>query len=80
MAGNREDRGSPLELDRLTADSSVLRSERVELAEAIAERLQGRQLANLKQNREGNISHSEEQGRTKDIAAANDTKTEVIGV
>jgi hypothetical protein len=32
--------------------------------------LQGRQLANLKQNREGNISHSEEAGRTRDIAAA----------
>jgi len=32
--------------------------------------LQGRQLANLKQNREGNISHSDESGRTKDIAAA----------
>lgn len=40
------------------------------MAEAIAERLQGRQLANLKQNREGNISHSDESGRTKDIAAA----------
>ena len=45
-------------------------SERVALAEAIAERLQGRQLANLKQNREGNISHSDESGRTNDIAAA----------
>ncbi len=41
-------------------------SERV----AIAERLQGRQLANLKQNREGNISPSDESGRTKDLAAA----------
>ena len=39
-------------------------------AEAVAERLQGRQLANLKQNREGNISHSDESGRTKDLAAA----------
>lgn len=44
-------------------------SEKVALAEAIAERLQGRQLANLKQNREGNISHSDDTGRTKDIAA-----------
>ena len=40
------------------------------IAEAVAERLQGRQLANLKQNREGNISHSDESGRTKDLAAA----------
>lgn len=45
-------------------------SEKVALAEAIAETLAGRQLANLKQNREGNISHSDETGRTKDIAAA----------
>ncbi len=45
-------------------------SEKVALAGAIAERLQGRQLVNLKQNREGNISHSDESGRTKDIAAA----------
>lgn len=44
-------------------------SEKVALAEVIAERLQGRQLANLKQNREGNISHSDDTGRTKDIAA-----------
>jgi hypothetical protein len=45
-------------------------SERVALAEAVSERLAGRQLANLKQNRVGNISHSDEPGRTKDIAAA----------
>ena len=43
-------------------------SERVAIAEAVAERLQGRQLANLKQNRVRNISHSEEQGRTTDLA------------
>ena len=42
----------------------------VAIAEAVAERLQGRQLANLKQNREGNISHSDESGRTKDLDAA----------
>ena len=42
----------------------------VAIAEAVAERLQGRQLANLKQNREGNISHSDESGRTKGLAAA----------
>ena len=45
-------------------------SERVALAEAIAERLQGRQLANLVQNRGGNISTSDETGKTHDIAAA----------
>lgn len=45
-------------------------SERVALAEAIAERLQGRRLANLVQNRSGNISCSEEQGKTRDLAAA----------
>jgi hypothetical protein len=44
-------------------------SERVALANAIAERLQGRQLANLKQNRSGNISGSDESGDTRDIAA-----------
>ena len=45
-------------------------SEKVALAEAIAERLQGRQLANLKQHRSGNISGSDEQGDTRDTAAA----------
>ena len=45
-------------------------SEKVALAEAIAERLQGRQLANLVQNRGGNISTSDETGKTRDIAAA----------
>lgn len=45
-------------------------SERVAIAEAVAERLQGRQLANLVQNRSGNISGSGEQGETRDLAAA----------
>lgn len=45
-------------------------SERVAIAAAVEERLQGRQLANLVQNRVGNISHSDEVGRTKDLAAA----------
>ena len=40
------------------------------IAEAVAERLQGRQLANLVQNRSGNISGSGEQGETRDLAAA----------
>lgn len=45
-------------------------SEKVALAVAISETLEGRQLSNLVQNRVGNISHSEEKGRTTDIAAA----------
>ena len=45
-------------------------SERVAIAAAVAERLKGRQLANLKQNRVGNISGSEAQGETRDLAAA----------
>ena len=45
-------------------------SERVAIAAAVAERLKGQQLANLKQNRVGNISGSEAQGETRDLAAA----------
>ena len=45
-------------------------SEKVALAGAIAETLQGRHLTNLVQNRGGNISTSEETGKTRDIAAA----------
>ena len=40
------------------------------IAQRIAERLQGRQLANLVQNRGGNISTSDEAGKTRDLAAA----------
>jgi hypothetical protein len=45
-------------------------SERVAIAQAVAEKLEGRQLANLKQNRPGNISGSVENGETRDLAAA----------
>ena len=45
-------------------------SERVAIAAAVAERLKGRQLANLKQHRSGNISGSDEVGETRDLAAA----------
>ncbi len=45
-------------------------SERVAIAAAVAERLKGRQLANLKQNRGGNISTSGDAGKTRDLAAA----------
>lgn len=40
------------------------------IAQRIAERLQGRQMANLVQNRAGNISGSGEPGDTRDLAAA----------
>ena len=45
-------------------------SERVAIAAAVAERLKGRRLANLKQHRSGNISGSDEVGDTRDLAAA----------
>jgi len=44
-------------------------SEQVAIAEAIAEKLAGRNLATLKQNRDGNISTTDI-GATRDIAAA----------
>ena len=45
-------------------------SERVAIAMALVPKYEGRQLANLKQNRVGNISHSAEEGRSTDIVAA----------
>lgn len=45
-------------------------SERVALAEAIAERLQGRAGGDRKSDQGGNISTLIDQGKTRDIAAA----------
>ena len=45
-------------------------SERVAIAEAVAEKLQGRHLATLAQNRSGNISGAADVGKTRDLAAA----------
>lgn len=71
-AGDDSDLNDALQVERDENDQrkSPTKSEMVALAEVIAEKLHGRHLANLKQNREGNISHSEDQGRSTDIAAA----------
>ena len=45
-------------------------TERVAIAEAVAEKLQGRNLAHLVQNRSGNISTTVDVGKTRDLAAA----------
>ncbi len=45
-------------------------SEKVALAEAIAEKLPNRQGGDRKSDQVGNISHLDESGRTKDLAAA----------